>query len=194
LAELDRFSEETLSVRRVITGEKPDGKSFFALDEHVPKTTFPWKAGAAYYRIWGLDRLPAELPNGGIPSCAPTRFPGTDGVRVEVYEYLPGATASFNLEDYAESAPDEHSEFMRLHGYGVEIQRNPATKLHKTDSIDIVMPLLGEVVLIQDNGAEVTLRVGDVLVQNGAMHTWENRTDERCLVGVVYLAAEREDD
>ncbi|MFD0687627.1 cupin domain-containing protein [Actinomadura fibrosa] len=45
---------------------------------------------------------------------------------------------------------------------------------HRTRSIDYGIVLDGEVVLVLD-GAETVLRAGDVVVQRGTVHRWENR-------------------
>ena len=49
----------------------------------------------------------------------------------------------------------------------------------------------GEVVLELDDGAEVTLRPGDTVVQNGTRHAWRNRTSEPAVLVVVLVGAKR---
>jgi len=44
--------------------------------------------------------------------------------------------------------------------------------MHTTDSTDFGILLSGNVVLELDDGAEVSLSAGDVVVQNGARHRW----------------------
>ncbi|MBH5323458.1 cupin domain-containing protein [Aurantiacibacter sediminis] len=57
--------------------------------------------------------------------------------------------------------------------------------MHKTPTIDYGYIAEGELVLILDD-EEITLRQGDMMVQGGANHTWENRTDTKAvLVGVL---------
>jgi mannose-6-phosphate isomerase-like protein (cupin superfamily) len=46
--------------------------------------------------------------------------------------------------------------------------------------------LSGEVVLRLDNGEEQLLKPGDLVVQKGATHTWNNFTKEPCdLLGIM---------
>jgi naringenin degradation protein FdeH len=47
--------------------------------------------------------------------------------------------------------------------------------MHRTQSVDYGIVLDGEVVLVLDE-AERTLRAGDVVVQRGTNHRWENRS------------------
>jgi quercetin dioxygenase-like cupin family protein len=47
--------------------------------------------------------------------------------------------------------------------------------MHRTQSVDYGIVLDGEVVLVLDD-SETTLRPGDVVVQRGTSHRWENRS------------------
>jgi quercetin dioxygenase-like cupin family protein len=49
--------------------------------------------------------------------------------------------------------------------------------MHRTQSVDYGIVLAGEVVLVLDDG-ETALRAGDVVVQRGTSHRWENRSGE----------------
>jgi quercetin dioxygenase-like cupin family protein len=50
--------------------------------------------------------------------------------------------------------------------------------MHRTESIDYGIVLEGAIVLSLDDGSETLLGPGDVVVQRGTDHAWENRTDE----------------
>lgn len=62
--------------------------------------------------------------------------------------------------------------------------------LHREDSLDYIAILSGEIHLVLD-GTEELLRAGDVLVQGGNLHTWENRSAAACRMLVVVLRAQR---
>ena len=47
--------------------------------------------------------------------------------------------------------------------------------VHRTQSVDYGIVLSGEVVLVLDD-SETVLRAGDVVVQRGTNHRWENRS------------------
>jgi quercetin dioxygenase-like cupin family protein len=51
--------------------------------------------------------------------------------------------------------------------------------------------LAGEVILELDDGAEVTLRSGDVNIQNGTRHRWHNRGTEPAVMAVAMVGASR---
>jgi hypothetical protein len=62
------------------------------------------------------------------------------------------------------------------------------TVMHRTSTLDYVVVIEGEVVLILDSG-EVTLRKSDVLVQRGTDHAWENRSDRVARVAFLHVDA-----
>ena len=51
------------------------------------------------------------------------------------------------------------------------------TVMHRTKTLDYVVVIEGEVVLVLDD-SEVTLKQSDVVIQRGTDHAWENRSDK----------------
>ncbi|KQW42651.1 hypothetical protein ASC77_23610 [Nocardioides sp. Root1257] len=49
--------------------------------------------------------------------------------------------------------------------------------MHRTDTVDVVTVIRGELTVVTETG-ETTLRAGDSVVQMGTMHAWSNRTNE----------------
>ncbi len=62
---------------------------------------------------------------------------------------------------------------------------------HTTDTIDFEYVISGEVWLELDNGKEVCLRPGDVVVQNGTRHAWRNKRSETCTLVGCMIGAHR---
>ena len=58
--------------------------------------------------------------------------------------------------------------------------------MHETDTIDYAIVLSGEIYAVVDEG-ETLMRQGDVLVQCGASHSWDNRSGEICRVLFVMI-------
>ena len=58
-----------------------------------------------------------------------------------------------------------------------EIPPGAASPMHRTETIDYGVVLSGEIVLVLDD-SETMLRAGDVVVQRGTDHRWENRSAE----------------
>ncbi|KAJ6440656.1 Chondroitinase-AC [Purpureocillium lavendulum] len=60
----------------------------------------------------------------------------------------------------------------------VDFRPNTKTLFHRTESLDFGIVFSGEIVCYLDNGVELTLKAGDVCVQRGTIHGWDNRTDK----------------
>lgn len=67
------------------------------------------------------------------------------------------------------------------------------TVMHRTRTLDYVVVVDGEVMLILDD-SEVTLRKSDVVVQRGTNHAWENRSDRRARLAFFHIDAEFSDE
>ena len=63
-----------------------------------------------------------------------------------------------------------------------------APRNHRTDSIDYIVVMSGEIDMELD-GTVVHLRAGDVMVQRGTIHNWVNRGTEPCVLAVILIAA-----
>ncbi|WP_158601894.1 cupin domain-containing protein [Pararobbsia silviterrae] len=62
-------------------------------------------------------------------------------------------------------------------------------RMHRTQTLDYGLVVAGAIVLELDDGVEVALAAGDVLVQRGTIHRWSNRGDEACTVAFVLIDA-----
>jgi quercetin dioxygenase-like cupin family protein len=58
--------------------------------------------------------------------------------------------------------------------------------VHRTQSVDDGIVLDGEVVLVPDD-SETVLRAGDVAVQRGTSHRWENRSDQTARMAFILI-------
>jgi len=58
--------------------------------------------------------------------------------------------------------------------------------VHRTQSVDYGIVLDGEVVLVLDDN-ETTLRAGDVVVQRGTSHRWENRSGQTARMAFILV-------
>ncbi|HKT72238.1 MAG TPA: cupin domain-containing protein [Steroidobacteraceae bacterium] len=152
-------------MQRIITGQTSDGKSVFTHVEAVE----PMRLGGDMLRhvVWSWDETPTLPYYKAGPYEAPTGSPAGRPGEVQIEKWV--LPPRFPLEG-------GHEDSSRMHSY---------------DTIDVVFVLEGEIDLQQSDGVVVRLRRGDVLVQNGAVHTWRNPTDERCVLGFVFFGAAR---
>ena len=63
-------------------------------------------------------------------------------------------------------------------------------RMHRTDSIDYIVVMSGEIDMELDHGVEVHLKQGDVMVQRGTVHNWINRGTETCVMAVILIHAD----
>jgi hypothetical protein len=177
-------------IRRVVTGEPESGQSRFTHIEDVE----PFVNGLArIYSVWGYDEAP-QLPICMTSSYDKTSlFPPADGVRVHVITFPPP------VDDSSGDTRDRAAELevvrrMNEVPAGLQRPRGPGipSGMHRTDTIDIGIVISGTIGLICTDGQEELLQLGDVFVQNGAMHAWRglDREHENS-IAVITLPATR---
>lgn len=134
--------------RRIVTGNNEQGRSYVVSDEEVPLVSL-WRS------IPG-DPLgaTADPPTRVLSSNAPHIEPSPGGSRVMLVTVRPEAEA---LPEGAAKPQIDPKEF------------------HRTATIDYIMMVSGEIVLLLDED-EITARAGDLIVQRNTNHSWRNRT------------------
>lgn len=70
----------------------------------------------------------------------------------------------------------------------IEYIPGKTTQDHRLKSIDYAFVLKGEIVMRMDD-TDVHLNAGDVLVQRGTIHNWENHGTEPCVIAFVLVDA-----
>ena len=156
-----------ISFRRIVTGETIDGRSVFTHVEEIEPVT-PG-GDAACHVVWSwlqTPTLPCHDPQLTDPTIGLPEGPGA--MKIVVWTLPPGFPRTG-------AHPD-------------------AGRMHSTDTVDVLFILEGEMQLRQaDDDREVTLRRGDVLVQNGTVHEWRNATDEPCVLAYVFFGTTRDE-
>ena len=83
------------------------------------------------------------------------------------------------------ASTDPNGSVFRIVEYGPGV----APRNHRTESIDYAVVMAGEIDMDID-GVTVHLRQGDVLVQRGTIHNWNNRGTQPCVIAFVLIAAQ----
>jgi quercetin dioxygenase-like cupin family protein len=83
------------------------------------------------------------------------------------------------------ASTDPNGSVFRIVEYGPGV----APRNHRTESIDYAVVMAGEIDMDID-GTTVHLRQGDVLVQRGTIHNWNNRGTQPCVIAFVLIAAQ----
>ena len=160
-----------MQVRQVVTGHDAKGRAVIARDEQVDGTPIPGLGELVF--LWSADE-PATYPNAGNNPAAPALFPPVGGIRFVITSYSPesGVVAP-------DATPDMH------------VEEGDEPGMHRTDSTDFGVVLSGNVVCELDDGAEVLLSPGDVVVQNGTRHRWRVVGDVPATLAVFMIGAHR---
>jgi len=161
-----------IHVRRVVTGKGPDGRSRVIFDGPPPNTIEPLK-GLVFSDLW--ESLAPPNPEDATDAAdRPVRLePRRGGTILKVVTFPP-------ISQYSEDIWKGVYETI-----GASPESNAGGSMHKTATIDYVVVLKGELFCVLES-EEILLRQGDVLVQRGTNHAWENRSDAPCtLLGVM---------
>jgi quercetin dioxygenase-like cupin family protein len=59
--------------------------------------------------------------------------------------------------------------------------------MHRTQTVDYVFILEGELEMELDGGEWVHLTAGDIVIQRGTNHAWENKSDRICRLASVLI-------
>ena len=176
-----------MTVRRVVTGQTAEGRSVFVSDEALDPITVALIPGTEFFPLWGSDE-PPRLPAGGHPSGSLDWFPPAGGFRFAAITLGPDVVTKIEPDPAGLGIALEE---LRAKLPGLADVVEPDSDLHRTDTVDLVVVLSGEVVLELDDGAQVPVRAGDCVVQNGTRHTWRNTSTAPCVMAVTILGAPR---
>jgi mannose-6-phosphate isomerase-like protein (cupin superfamily) len=198
-------------MRCVITGQTKSGKSVIVSSAAPEPVTVGMLPGWEFYNIWGSDSQP-QLPSDGTEPPHHGYFPPTSGFRFGIFvlppatsktgRLAPGSTGSAasaraQQSDAQQSnagqspTPAEIEELrQKLPGVAESSERDHPG-MHTTDTVDFDVVISGEVVMELDDGAEVLLKAGDCVVQNGTRHAWYNRSAENCVIAYSLIGAQR---
>jgi hypothetical protein len=165
-------------IRRVVTGHTPDGRATILQDGPAPQVSPGAAPGAGSTVLWVTDRAPASnagdadmAPGGETIPIAPRARGGTV---FRIVDFMPGVASRFTESSGVQQTADRSA---RHAGF------------HKTDTVDYAIVLEGEIWAVLDD-AETLLRAGDVLIQRGTFHAWDNRSTAVCRIAFVLIDAE----
>lgn len=177
-------SESIANLRRVVTGRNRAGKSVVVQNGLSPRiVTTETLPGLALVEVWATDKIP-QLPVAPVDLTTTMKsfVPGPGGTRFRIVQFPGASNRAFDQEafrrEYLAKAPGL-AETMELQDSG----------MHTTDSVDYCVVISGEITLELDDGAAVSLKQGDCVVQNGTRHAWRNSSTTPCIMAFVLVGA-----
>lgn len=166
-----------ISRRLIVTGHDAQGRSKVSSDTVISgaEQSGAWR-DAEIAAMWGNDDVMCYPDDGSQPAIKHA-FPMLLGSRL-VELYLP-ARAIYLEGQQVPGAPDQPV---------ARSEQDARPGMHRSDTMDYVIVMEGRCECELDVG-RVTLAAGDVLVQSGTIHAWQNPFDEPCRFIAVMIGA-----
>ena len=168
-------------MRRIVTGHNSEGKSVIILDG-PPARSIGEDVGGLF-ELWNTDGF--EIISTDDIDRADNEIilsPPKNGTKFRYFQInpLPEGVPEEMLQEIAADA----FEKVGAGHHRVDTSKHPA--MHKTETIDYIILLKGDVTLILDE-EEVDLKPFDVVVQRGTNHAWVNNGTEPALLIAVLI-------
>jgi mannose-6-phosphate isomerase-like protein (cupin superfamily) len=178
------------AARRVVTGHAR-GKSVFVSDSEPGRVVrFPALGPFSISAVWATDHGMTAVPGSDDPTRRMTTFvPGDGGTRFLITVFPPANTRP--PRGKKAPLPPTRAEFVAALPGLAESMESESVGMHTTDTVDYDIIMAGELFLELDDGAEVHLKPGDIVVQNGTRHAWHNRGKTHCVMYSVLIGAPR---
>ena len=173
-------------MRRIVTGHNEDGRSIITIDG-PPARSIGEDVGGLF-ELWNTDgNIIDTKDNLDRADQDIILSPPTGGTKFRYFQINP-TPEGIPIEIMQEVAADAFEKIGAGH-HRIDTSKHPA--MHKTETIDYIILLKGDVTLILDED-EVTLKPHDVVVQRGTNHAWVNNGDEPALLIAVLIDSDLE--
>ena len=146
-------------IRRIITGHDEKGSARVIIDGEAMNIRTAAVPGQFSTLMWCTDSMPCDMPVGEKAEDMGGRILGT---------YPPVNGTRFMIAEYPPGVTG---------------------KMHRTETIDYIIVLDGEIDMELDEGRMTNLKRGDVMIQRGTYHSWINRSSETCRMAFVLIDA-----
>ena len=168
------MAEGIKPIRRVVTGDDEQGRSFVLYDSAAPNVNAnAFKKGTAMTDIWVFQSCPAVISGTRDDGNLPFHFePPKSGGHLRIVQSDP-KPANYDPAHDKYIVPEHPPKKTEGGTWERGGQNLYTTRIHKSETLDYGILLAGERILITDDGRRV-LQPGDVVVQIGSWHAWAN--------------------
>jgi mannose-6-phosphate isomerase-like protein (cupin superfamily) len=171
-------------MRRVITGHDKNGKSIVVLDG-PPARSIGEDVGGLF-ELWNTDGNTINTQdNIDRADDEIILSPPSNGSKFRYFQINP-TPEGIPMDIMQEIAADAFEKIGAAH-HRIDTTKHPA--MHKTETIDYIILLKGDVTLILDQ-EEVDIKPFDVVVQRGTNHAWVNNGSDPALLIAVLIDSE----
>ena len=171
-------------MRRVITGHDKNGKSIVVLDG-PPARSIGEDVGGLF-ELWNTDgNIINTQDNIDRADDEIILSPPSNGSKFRYFQINP-TPEGIPMDIMQDIAADAFEKIGAAH-HRIDTTKHPA--MHKTETIDYIILLKGDVTLILDQ-EEVDIKPFDVVVQRGTNHAWVNNGSDPALLIAVLIDSE----
>ena len=171
-------------MRRVITGHDKNGKSIVVLDG-PPARSIGEDVGGLF-ELWNTDGNTINTQdNIDRADDEIILYPPSNGSKFRYFQINP-TPEGIPMDIMQDIAADAFDKIGAAH-HRIDTTKHPA--MHKTETIDYIILLKGDVTLILDQ-EEVDIKPFDVVVQRGTNHAWVNNGSDPALLIAVLIDSE----
>jgi uncharacterized cupin superfamily protein len=178
-----------MNVRRIVTGVNAHGKSIFVTDGPAPRShDFVHIPDHSSTIVWATSGTETAPNSGADPTPRlESVVPGPGATTLLVVQFPPDAVFASERFDSEAAFREQRDVSPGLFEHFEE----PGSPFHATPTVDYIMLLSGELWLVLDEGRETLVRAGDIVIQNGTRHAWQNRSGSPATMVGVLVGATR---
>lgn len=171
------------SIRRIVTGHNDKGQAI-VISDAPSANVLPFGQHAGLINLWATDPDPSY--NTPDPMDGPVHglLPPKGGTVFRFFQVGPEPKGRPDAEAY-EGA---RRIFASMDGAETQVDTSRHPGMHKTETVDYIILLKGEVTLLLD-ADERRLKPFDVVIERGTNHAWVNHGDEPALLMAVLVDA-----
>ena len=173
--------EDIRHVRRIVTGEDAEGRSYIVSDGPAQNLALPNHSPTVAQVLWATGD---NIAPGDDPAAPDHRFGfhSANGTILRIADFPPDETYD----------PAKVATFLDEHK--VRDKGKPRHFwFHVTPTLDYAIVLEGEIYAMLDQD-ETLMRQGDVLIQRATNHSWSNRSGKTCRMAFVLIHGEKAGD
>mgnify|MGYP001309233534 FL=1 len=168
-------------MRRIVTGHNKYGKSIISIDG-PPARSIGEDVGGLF-ELWNTDGHDINSSDNIDRADEDIILSPPDGGTKFRYFQINPLPKGVSEQMMQEIAADAFEKIGASH-HRIDTSKHPA--MHKTETIDYIILLKGDVTLILDE-EEIELKPFDVVVQRGTNHAWVNNGSDPALLIAVLI-------
>lgn len=170
-------------MKRYVMANRPEGTSDIVIEDEVLAIEAKWSK-----ELWVNHETPADLSKTGdaVADQHMIHEPPDGGAVFRVVIFQPQTVRPLPPP---ELMIEYHKSIHSAHIPTLEYLRTAKNStMHKTDTLNYFVLVSGELWALSE-GRDVLLQPGDVMIQKGCMHGWDNRSDKPAVLVAVLIDA-----